>query len=338
MSDGASFSLRNSTNAGEMDQDLDILPDYGAPYFDHLRARYRALRDTNPTLAASTGPDVERLVAESSNSSLSWHDLYLLERAVKSALSTAEISREVWALRSRYRQIAGLAEYEAYLASKPPSLDDHTTTTEEALSILRADMEFLLSEIYVGYSMEPRRQQTRRQVSRYVAWCSLVGLLLIIASAIIAAWEPDRFTGAATIPVMVVGAMGALFSMQRRYQSIPNEGDPIFSTGQLRRGKMDIFVTASIGAVSAAILFLLFAGEMVAGQIFPKMVPSATDEGTRAEAIGFFKFMSVAGPQRVADYAKLLVWAFIAGFAERWVPDTLTQLTARKDAAQVGKP
>jgi hypothetical protein len=38
-------------------------------------------------------------------------------------------------------------------------------------------------------------------------------------------------------------------------------------------------------------------------------------------------------PAGVADVAKLLAWAFVAGFAERLLPDTLNQLAgAASDA------
>jgi hypothetical protein len=60
---------------------------------------------------------------------------------------------------------------------------------------------------------------------------------------------------------------------------------------------------------------LIFAGGMIEGNLFPS-----------------FKYLNDAGgllpvPRPISDIAKMLIWAFVAGFAERLVPDTITRLT-----------
>lgn len=108
---------------------------------------------------------------------------------------------------------------------------------------------------------------------------------------------------------------------------------------------MDITVTVAVGAISAALLFLLFEGKLLSGELFPQMgleagqaPPTRPDPGTSApeRRTGFFSFMRTSGPVATADYAKLLVWAFIAGFAERLVPDTLTRFAERRTADMAG--
>jgi hypothetical protein len=49
------------------------------------------------------------------------------------------------------------------------------------------------------------------------------------------------------------------------------------------------------------------------------------------------KFLNVTGPASVSDFALLTIWAFIAGFAERLVPDALNRMIARSEATNPPK-
>ena len=48
-----------------------------------------------------------------------------------------------------------------------------------------------------------------------------------------------------------------------------------------------------------------------------------------------FPTLSQPVPAHLKDWAKLLLWSFVAGFAERLVPDTLDRLVTQ--ASQVGR-
>jgi hypothetical protein len=52
-------------------------------------------------------------------------------------------------------------------------------------------------------------------------------------------------------------------------------------------------------------------------------------KSTGTNAVPFTSFLTDTGPASGADFALLIVWSFIAGFAERLVPDTLNRLVTK---------
>ena len=61
-------------------------------------------------------------------------------------------------------------------------------------------------------------------------------------------------------------------------------------------------------------------------------VSSSDTQGTRkpcSESVDFSAFLKKTGPESGVSFALLLVWSFIAGFAERFVPDTIDRLVSQ---------
>ena len=93
-----------------------------------------------------------------------------------------------------------------------------------------------------------------------------------------------------------------------RPQSVPSVGESLTDTTNLHFLGAGLTVSAVSGAIFAAILYLLFASRLLHGGPFPTV-----DNGDKS----------------LEDLAKLLIWCFIAGFAERFVPDALDRLVSR---------
>jgi hypothetical protein len=335
------------------------LPQQGLLYFDHLYGEFIAWRaggEQGAPLTPSALSAIDEIAKKRQSESLTWNDLYAFELILTRLQPVEKLSRKVWNLRARYRDVAGLREYDAYLASKPPDWAQAGATKEKEYE-LRADVEYLLGEIYLRYAITPVRERMRNRIARGVAIATLVwlGVTLVITLLI---HNPDtakmlpRQRTATLVVVIFVGAMGGLVSMQQRYQSLSEEGDALQNVSELIRGWHNVFLPAISGATFAVILYLLVLAGMLQGGLFPEMVkdpfnlpispqiatqapvkPSIQASGTSGSSgVAFVDFLREANPLSRADYAKLLVWSFIAGFAERFVPDTLSRFTARKEA------
>ena len=121
----------------------------------------------------------------------------------------------------------------------------------------------------------------------------------------------------------MVGAV----SFERRLQSLPSRGESLGDLVELSSGS-GLYLSPFTGGVFAIVLYVLFSTGLAEGIIFPKFNELATAAGTLSE------FASRIHPGTTQDWAKLLIWSFIAGFAERFVPDTLDRLIARSDEKQ----
>ena len=163
--------------------------------------------------------------------------------------------------------------------------------------------------------------------------------------------------------VALAGIVGGCVSMLQRIQSAPTEGDALFNLAALTNGWRGVSLSPLYGAIFASVLFVLFAAGILEGSIFPrietvgseKIQPAATtttatvagteaspaptatptpNESQRTGVLQIKDFLKETGPKDGVSFALLLIWSFIAGFAERLVPDTLNRLVAKTEAIQ----
>ncbi len=308
--------------------DERILPDYAVLYFDHLISEYNYLLKNNTSSAGNNSEYIKNLNEKRDKKDLSWNDLFSLELSISRILPSERLPREVWSLRSRYRDVVGLTQYEAYLASKPPDL----TPEKVNENVFRADIEYLLTEIYLRYLTTPYNEDLRNRISQKVTIMILIGIIIIIISAvsynILLTGQTDSLGPITLLLVLFIGAMGGLLSMQQRYQSVSREGDPIDNISLLRQGWSRLFMPAINGAIFAALLYMIIIGGLISGKLFPEIKISTNQY--ILDAIRFSR------PLSVVDYAKLVVWSFVAGFAERFVPDTLSRFISTRETSAKG--
>lgn len=303
------------------------LPTHCYLYFDNLYSEYRCHLTGFPEKEESI---IKELIELKDQRMLTWKDLYTMELLIARHLPKERLSREVWMLRLRYKDIVGLSEYEAYLASKPPDLEGQVEETD-----LRADIGYLLREIYLRYAINPYNEKLLNKISEKVSYviigCIVVVILIILYSAnshLFPWYNKDvQRPPASMILVLFIGALGGLLSVQQRYLSIKREGDPIENISEMMQGWARVFLPAITGALFALLLFMIFAGGLIKGELFPEFINSKPE----ASGVSFKKLLEGAQPIGPPDYAKLIVWSFLAGFAERFVPDTLSRFVSSKE-------
>jgi hypothetical protein len=166
------------------------------------------------------------------------------------------------------------------------------------------------------------------------------------------------------------GILGGCVSMLQRIQSTPSEGDALFNLAALTNGWRGLSLSPLYGGIFASLLFVLFAAGILEGSVFPKIntpgkllpptqVEKAESNSAAAPQVGkpaepsvtptstptpmptatpptlqATDFLRGTGPTDGVSFALLIVWSFIAGFAERLVPDTLNRLVAKNEAIQ----
>ncbi len=274
-------------------------------YIDQLKADYAAITtDKNP----SEKPTFLSTVA----SKFYWSDLFALEAAILRIDPSDNLRRVVWRWRARFRAIAGDAAYQVYADSKPPD----AATAE--IEIIRADMGSLASEIHYLYLLSPAREYTRDQ---FYLW-SFAGIaaVVVIVGSLALVGHFKSFPALAVVGF--AGWTGGLISVQERLQRLP-EGDPLYRQLQLSSSRWSILLAPLSGVIFAIVLYMFFAGALVNGTLFPSIATVTTRD---PRGMPFGTFSQFTGPELGVDWAKLIVWSFIAGFAERLIPDMINRL------------
>lgn len=129
--------------------------------------------------------------------------------------------------------------------------------------------------------------------------------------------------------VLMTGALGAFVSALQRSHSF--EGIAPVLLGEYKKAQTNWFlyiyaiIPPLIGAIAAVVMYIFFQSEILSSPAFPEFIckTAPSDAPENCDKLSdFFEF----GPRGMTDYAKVLLWAFIAGFSERLVPDIIGKL------------
>jgi hypothetical protein len=270
----------------------ETLTQEGVTYFGQLVGEYKLLSKPPASLApaapgasgiaspppSAVGSNCQDQIREIADSmirkplpEITWSDLFQLEKCILRLQSDKTIRQRAWALRSKFKDIAGEKEYDIYLASHPPD------PQAGDIDALRADMEAILSEFHWIYAFAPVRERMRNKLGIRVF---LITLALVLVASVLAwySYSPTKVSGGETsmlreLPVlpiiMAMGMLGAFLSLQRRIQAVPSTGDPIVNISELTNSRFSVYIAPVSGAIFAVLLYIIFIGGLLKGPLFP---------------------------------------------------------------------
>ena len=256
-----------------------------------------------------------------------WLALNEAELAIGSLLTEKELATEYDNLLTiaTERKIADLKSYVEYAAKFAEPISNGFDLKARRERYLR-----LLYQLQAGFVLRRSERRFRRYAARNLFWlgigfgalflftvaagyhaldgvltegCSLFGKPVDGKSCISVA---ERYYWLLLLVTGVVGAMGACFS---RAMALRVYAHGLTFTDFLADYTQRMILLRMIwGATGAVFLFLLLCAGLLGGDVFPSFDAKAPWQ---------------------AEYAKLLVWSFIAGFSERLIPDLLSKTEGR---------
>lgn len=124
--------------------------------------------------------------------------------------------------------------------------------------------------------------------------------------------------------VALIGTVGGTANNYRKLQSLSGVPDAVLRNVPRSLVTSRIYLAPLIGATFALVVYLLFMGGILTGGLFP---------GFECSGDGFtsYRAFSNCSPTSNSDVARAMVWGFVAGFAENFVPNILDKLAAGQD-------
>lgn len=285
-------------------------------------------------------------------------EVFGLEMLVLRLLPAERLLSRAWSIRDAYRKLVPDEMYRKYEESKPPELlrdpkdrietelknagkiGDSLLAMVEArylsyLTNVRADAEDILSATHWWYTNSNYREERIQCVKRKLVYLLIALLILVCLLSLNTAVMQSTML----VTVALMGMMGAIFSISRRILPVSTQDvtqcDPVIRATQFDHGGTGIYLSIWVGGISAVVLYLLMGAGLsrIDINIFPQScglaeLNSALNcKADNDKGISLATFFLSLMPANTVDYAKLLCWSFLAGFAEQFVPDILDRMT-----------
>lgn len=297
-------------------------------YFQVLVSEYRMLSEEVKQAAPRPAQVIDELIdAVKTGKQVTWEDLCTFDTALLAFLGRERLLSKLQMVADRYREIAGEKNYASRIRIRPAESDK---ATEEAL---RAQIRELLDDLYLHLKLYAGCRMSRNAV----LWRILVPMAVLFLGFI--AWLTLSHGEIPPIVYVIVsGSIGAMVSMIRRIQNSSHTDTHALTYLDLRYDRLNIYLAPAYGSIFSVVLLLFFSSHLLTGEIFPAIhtMDEELADSTETVAELMMNFVVNTYPATGADCAKLIIWSFIAGFAEKFVPDTLDRLVTRGEKQSEG--
>jgi len=179
----------------------------------------------------------------------------------------------------------------------------------------------------IGAAQQPADQSGLARVPRVGKYGAVAGALIALA-LLLGLWFWRSLTGAGAERFPIAWFIIAAAILGSAVNEPFRESEP--------RGASYCWVAAyilwksAVAIVFAFVLYLMAIGGMIGGDLFPKFVAKAADGATW----NMERFVTSVDPETYKDVAKILVWSFVAGYSEKFVPNLIGKIL---EGATVGR-
>jgi hypothetical protein len=150
----------------------------------------------------------------------------------------------------------------------------------------------------------------------------VISVLVLTSTVAILFTNSTQFKGFASFIffIFMAGTVGGVANNYRRLQQLPLDTTEELPPAIHRLLTVQIYLSPIVGGVFASVLYLIFMSGILQGDFFPAF------QSESAPFIDTPTFADVTLPKTNRDAAKALIWAFIAGFAEGFVPNFIDKI------------